>query len=285
MACGVPTRLPGPTRACVGPLPRLELQGATRTGHIVAFVSVARTEGHMNDTNLLIVRILARIDAVFLPMRKWKRPLPGNTSAARANYRAGLGVLWVAGGSALERTRLSRVLADAKAAGLVTVLGSAARVSHVALSEGAEARARALVGLPSLQEAVACARQIAQDTAGATWPWLIETVPAFTSWGEAGASSRFMDLEDTLLPALVRGWVDSNSDSHGRVAYRLTDEGAAALAGRQSWPAAEVEYDGELAEAYYAALKSALSALAGKERNPGEIGRHPLGCSDMRYPN
>jgi hypothetical protein len=50
-------------------------------------------------------------------------------------------------------------------------------------------------------------------------------------------------------------------------------------------PVAEADYNGELMEAHYAALRSALAALAGKERNPSGIGRHPLGCSEMRYPH
>jgi len=44
-----------------------------------------------------------------------------------------------------------------------------------------------------------------------------------------GSTDRLFDLECILYPALCRGWVTSNSDLDGRVAYLLTEAGREAL--------------------------------------------------------
>jgi hypothetical protein len=235
----------------------------------------------MNDTDALLVRILARTDATFLPIRDHKRPRPGNTALARIDYRHSRGIAWVAGGSAVDRSKSSRTLADAVAAGLVTVSGSRVRVSHVALTENAERRARALVGLPTLADAIVCARHIAEHVS--TGKWLIEPVLAGTNWGTADADERFMDIEDKLLPALIRGWVESGSDCYGRAAYRLTSDGAVSLEKNQSDSLVAGKTSEGASEEYHATIAITLAALGTNERNSSEIGQHSLSCSDMYY--
>lgn len=235
----------------------------------------------MNETDAILVRVLARTDATFLPLRDLRRPRPGNTALARIDYRTGLGVAWVAGGSAVERSRASRLLADAAATGLVALTGTQSRTSHVTLSEVAESRARALVGLPPLADAVACMRRIADRVA--VLSWLAEPALAGTDWGAPKAGEDFMDVEDALLPALTRGWVESNSDIYGRAAYRLTRIGAAALNRKHDGSPDGVTFADNACEEYHQTIKATLMMLAGKERDPSEVGSIPLSCSEMYY--
>ncbi len=187
-----------------------------------------------NPGDMLLVAVLGRVDAAFLPARQWTpRARAACIYEARRDYPK-RGVLWRPGGNASERKRNERRLGVLEVRGEVERSRNTLRTNAVRLTDMGEARARALAGLPGWDCALATLDELARLAPPGKGVW--ETWLADVEWADtADADARQMlaTVAEMALPALVRGWVVSNSTVQGHVHYALTAAGRAALA---DWP-------------------------------------------------
>jgi hypothetical protein len=227
-----------------------------------------------------LVSCLGATDAIWLPMRNWDRPRPGNTSAVRREYPT-TGAPYVHDGDADARREGSRVMDALAATGLVQVSGNT-RSHAVKLSERGEAIARSAAAMPSLAESLAKVREIAALTAAEPGRWVLEhDLAGPDGWSPDDETRReaLFDLEDLLLPALTRGLVGSNSTIRRNVAYRLTSTPIPKASPQKNLPKSE----DALMDFYYRERNRFDALLDGTERDPSSIGRIPLGgCQVQR---
>ncbi len=85
---------------------------------------------------------------------------------------------------------------------------------------------------------------------------------------------RFLDLEESLLPALARGWIVANSDTEGRVLYRMTTAGWGVIDGPPlARPRTTPAPDPAAATVYDERVKQVIARLGtAKPLHPNEIG-------------
>lgn len=220
----------------------------------------------MEDADRSLLSILAAVDAAFLPERPTERVWDVRAGPLRADYRSGLGIPWSSGGAA-NRMAASRALEALEEAGHVVRRAEAGRTTHVRLTDAGEARARSLVGLPSLLDAVRQGRKFKKYVDPDRW--LIEVIPAgleCEDWPkDRGTDDPLMNLEERMLPLLLRGWAKSIEDAHRHAYYAITQRGAKALAEKLP-PAPPDLYDQRAMEFYFDELGSAIKAL--KARKP-----------------
>jgi DNA-binding MarR family transcriptional regulator len=229
-----------------------------------------------------LIAILAVEDAIWVPVRDFKLPQPTNAYFGRKDFALGV-VPPFAGGSEGDRKTNERMLARLEDAGLVAVHRPKGRAATVRLTDAGEALARAVVGLPSLADAVELVRILADDPGhGPPEHWVPETAPACRAYGGTD-TSEYVKVEEQLLPALRRGWVESNANRHGQIFYRVVAESRAAI--QANPPAApDVGHDEDHRRAYYAAIREALDRLkAAEPRWAGELGFLPLPVSMGYY--
>jgi hypothetical protein len=175
----------------------------------------------------LLSRLLAVVDATFAPYRFRGTESPRVAAAVaerRQRYLAGLGVPFLIGGSGPERYRAHSELSKCIAAGWLVSVGSG------------KGRCCSL----TLEGEQHIAPLVARQVVGEAEPWTaLEAVAAFTRDGTTNAGHVLevdlvgidYDHDDVRkLPLLVAGWLDSSSDSQGRIGYRLTPSGRDALA-------------------------------------------------------
>jgi hypothetical protein len=174
----------------------------------------------------LAIETLSRIDAVWTPCRFSSM----TTKAVAAIYeqREADGVLVVGGGSVRDRVSHHRMLASARAAGVLVVSGDARPL--VKLTAEAEASARSLCGLDSLFASFPLMASIDKAAArcGTNCGFVGEDDVLGKPYDQL-QSHDLVRLENKLLPLLVRGWLESDCDSEGRVGYRITEAGRAAV--------------------------------------------------------
>lgn len=235
----------------------------------------------------ILLAILAATDAVFIPDRD---PLAHPRHAViyeRRKAFAYSGIPWAServlpGLDDTGRKQVQRMLDELAIAGLVqTFQPKGAKTLGASLSAAGEARARALAGLPALCDALAAVGQLADllrsDAACAFQgrTWLPETARAGVPWGDHEHRHAFVELEETFLPALVRGWAESNCSVQGHCWYALTDAGREQL-GKPARPTPEQPASNDQARReYYFRMKNEMYALASAkpdcEREIGEI--------------
>jgi hypothetical protein len=238
----------------------------------------------MDDRTRILTQILADTDAVWLPNRRWSRPRPTNVHFARLAFGKG-GVPWESG----EPTEAGRKAAQRELEELAKArLVRASRLRRVKtlavrLSEPADADMRERIGLAGLYSAWLSMHEIARHSRRPPELFtdvyiaerkLIGDKPPETYRREA------VIVEDMLLPALVRGYVDSNADTQGRVSYMLTPAGWEWL-DRGEAPPEDLRDDAPLgrdAATWYAErLQTSLDRLGTADAaEPREIGLLPL---------
>lgn len=234
----------------------------------------------------ILLAILAATDAVFIPDRD---PLARPRHAViyeRRKAFAQSGVPWASekvlpGLDEAARKQVQRMLDELALEGQVlTFQPKAAKTLGVHLSDTGDERARALAGLPALGDALRVLGQLAElERTDATSAylgrtWLPETALAGVRWGDNARRQAFVQVEEQLLPALVRGWVESNCSVQGHCWYSLTEAGRRQIS-RHDTPAMLPPANDQARREYYFRVQSELHALAAArpdcEREIGEI--------------
>lgn len=197
----------------------------------------------MTRRDELLLKILAEIDAVFLPLRNWTRPLPTVLYERRRDYPS-MGIRWTPGNpTETGRKQAQRDLEDLVDTGLaISCRPKNVKTLGVRLTDHGESYARALFGIDALGCALEALRTINRladhpDAAGrgCVCEDLITGIPHVEAAGNRDKKIEYSAMESTALPALIRGWMESNSDIHGRVWYWLTDAGRGVLENPPTW--------------------------------------------------
>jgi hypothetical protein len=247
------------------------------------------TLSELSMSDQILLAILAATDAIFIPDRDpLARPRHAVIYERRKAYFQG-GIPWAServlpGVDETGRKQIQRLLDELALKGMVlTYQPQAAKTLGVRLSDVGEARARAAIGLPALSDALATLGQLfaleltdaPRAFLGRTW--LPETALAGIRWGDNENRQQFVKVEEKLLPALTRGWAESNCSVMGHCWYSLTDAGRKQL----SQPVAtfgNLPTFSELAKReYYTRVEQERHALYGvKPEMEREIGQIPM---------
>jgi hypothetical protein len=243
----------------------------------------------------ILLAVLSATDAVFLPDRD---PLAHPRHVVIHERRQGFvhgGVPWAServlpGLDDAARKQVQRSLDELALEGLVlTYQPKGAKTLGVRLAHSGDARARALVGLPTLHDAVGLLAQLADITRhdatcaflGRTW--VAETALAGVRWGDHANRHRFVEIEDRLLPALVRGWAVSNCSVQGHCWYSITSAGRELLTQQPAVAMTEgvVSCESARREYYHRVRQELLTLAAAKPECEREIGEIPMPVSPM----
>lgn len=224
-----------------------------------------------DDAARLLVRVLGRQDAVWLPIRcsEWEHPRPAAIYHAQQAYRRNGGITIVIGGSSAERKSGERSIDRLLAAGYLKAR-QRKRGRLLWLADVAEDRVRQLCGLPGLWLSFETARRFNQD-------WVRET--AFNDgkgWGD-GRSQELNFVEALMLPCLIRGIVHASSTIHGHVLYQR-------LKASPPWPVPteDVEPDETLTRYYYEERSTERQRIVtNPETSPTELGFVPLSLAAL----
>lgn len=188
----------------------------------------------------ILVTILAATDAVFIPDRD---PLHRNRRRVlyeRTRDYPARGVPWESERALPEldeagRKRAQRALEGLVARGLVVACRAGGKTAGVRLTDAGEALARARCGLPDFDAARVEAERLRRFTSHESAcgflrkVWTPETVPAGVEWGDNDRRNELVQLEERLLPALVRGFVVSNCSIQGHCWYSIHPNPAVAV--------------------------------------------------------
>jgi len=229
----------------------------------------------------ILAAVLGATDALWRPIRDWRGPRPGNTYLAREEHRA-RGVPWASGaGSDADRKAVERELRAMAREGLIHAAAPHGRTTRVKLTDAGEQAARRLLGLPGLYESwTACcelARLSKRRAKLLTDVWIGERQLAAKR--PADLKSELLAVETMMLPALIRGFMEANSDFHGRASYRLTSAGWAWTdAGPPDWEATvTAEPIPEAWDIYGQAYREMTARLGTRDsRTANELGFIPL---------
>ncbi len=241
----------------------------------------------------LLCRLTGELWATFAP---WRGPWNGGGATAayqgRRAFRNGAGLRWRnKGRDRDEREAILSVLGQLERSGLLVRRIEQTRVVAVRLSDVGIERACSLAGAPCWRDGrevserlAACADERATMThLGTRWTaeWaLAGTPPQWARCGsdEVGRAHRRLlsGLEERAIPALVRGWLVSGADLHGRVWYSLTDGGRAALAGSPPEEVGGIDAADDCALAWREGAHAMQVRLAAAPRSEREIGLLPL---------
>lgn len=238
----------------------------------------------MNETDTLLVRILAETDALWRPMRAadWVGDAAGVLHERRQRYATAGVQLDQPDRTIRSRMPFLRLLDAMQASGLLTHQSHDKR-HHAKLTDTGEVIARRLVGGPELDEAHALLRRLVAlevDTPHGrlcSELWLANA----RNYGPPQATTAICEVEFIVLPALAREFAVSRSDMHGRVWYLATPAGRAFAAGPAPiMPPDLPEPSGDACDLYHDVLLAARAALRDAEPDaPGELGYVPLPCS------
>jgi len=210
-----------------------------------------------NDDKSILMGVLVDTDVLFLPFRfSASNRAPAAAVAERRALFALRGIPLVGGGSATDRKSFERQLSGLAAAGLLEINRTRSRSVFGKFTPGGDDVARTMFPSSRVDEA---------------WPHMERLRAVEIAFGAKsnagfiaehdviepdkidGADSRpFLDLEDSLLPLLARGYVESYGDAVGRIGYRTTTSGRAALSKGKPSPIATADYCPELADAFIA---------------------------------
>jgi hypothetical protein len=244
----------------------------------------------MQLTDDILLAILAATDAVFIPDRD---PMDFNRHTVLYERRRDFpdtGVPWASekampGLDEAGRKQVQRALEDLVGQGLVDALRpKGAKTVGVRLTDAGEARVRAMCGLPLFEGAQAVVDQltslVSDDSAcmANTRIWTPETKLAGVEWGDNTRKHLLVDVEERLLPALVRGQVVSNCTVRGHCWYSVHPKPTP----MPPMPA-DLPSRLELARGqYYGRLKHELAELRMAEPlNSREIGEIPMPVCPM----
>lgn len=251
----------------------------------------------LDPSDRILIGIVAATDAIHWPQRDPSARSWSRFAVARTACRA-WGVPWTATAAADHERRAERdALAGLIADDLILRASSPGdRIIRLRLTDAGESRARGLAGLPSLAESFAAMRRLAKlqrtspeavcnpSTSPPGW-WTRETTVAGKDYPalnrERPPFKCLRRVAERLLPMLLRGWIESNSDNAGHVCYRVTDAGLSALPSPPTFTASDAERDDEAVEHYAAAFNRASERIASVDEpsGRGEIGPVPLPSS------
>ncbi|MCC6909443.1 MAG: hypothetical protein IT430_15995 [Phycisphaerales bacterium] len=190
-----------------------------------------------------------------------------------------------------ERDENVEALGRLERHGLLTRRVEKTKVLRVRLLDAGIERACSLAGAPCWGDGrEVCERLADVDDERATmmhlgtrWTaeWALAGTPA--NWAACGgdetgrANRRLLSkLEETAIPALIRGWLESGSDLHGRAWYSLTDGGRAALEDPQPEVGSGIDAADDCALAWRMGANAMYTRMAAAPRSEREIGLLPL---------
>ncbi len=243
--------------------------------------------------DILLCRLTGELWATFAP---WRGPWNGGGATAaylgRRAFRNRAGLRWRnKGRDREEREAILTVLGQLERSGLLVRRIEQTRVVAVRLSEAGIGRACGLAGAPCWFDGRTVCEQLAacDDTQacmthlGKRWiaEWALAGTPPF--WAGCGgnevgrANRRLLSvLEEKAIPALIRGWLESGADLHGRVWYATTDAGRDALAEAPPDEPKDINADDDCALAWREGAHTMQVRLAAAPRSEREIGLLPL---------
>jgi hypothetical protein len=174
-------------------------------------------------------------------MRDWSPPGPANTYLARRDF-ADHGVQWHSGeGTEAGRKGTQRVLETLASQGRVKLFRPrGVKAISVRLTDEGDRWARGLCELPGLETALVRLAEVVGLCARLRKVCVTEEALAGVAWGTPGAGRTYARVEDEVLPALVRGWLESSADFYRHVYYHATAPGKRELAERNVAPARTV---------------------------------------------
>jgi hypothetical protein len=199
---------------------------------------------------MILLRILATVDATFAPFRAEARGPISNRmvditscSAAMQRQRAyleGGGVPYFSSGTSAQRKETERLLGELESSGMLRLHGRSGRREGVSLTDFGDSVARWLAAMPmlctawetfeflqALHEGSGCKGLIPEH-------WFIGQAPD----DDPHLVAKVTEIEQRFAPFLCRGLVRGSSDNSGRAAYVITTEGREALAaGKPAMPA------------------------------------------------
>jgi hypothetical protein len=234
----------------------------------------------MNDNSATLIEILAMTDGIFKPMRQadWTPPVPAVIYEHRTRFESD-GVPWASGDSSVAgRKRTQRQLEGLAEAGLVTICKQKRR-SGVKLTDRGDIIARALAGIPNIDAGHSSLCEILKYQDGKVCELLLAGLKRYD---ETDATTHEVWIvQRMMLPALWRGWVESNSDVYGHVQYRTTDLGRAIAKRKEpTLPPDLPAKDNEVNEIYTESTLSYRDQLrAATPEQTREIGYIPLSAS------
>ncbi len=243
--------------------------------------------------DLLLCRLAGELWAVFAP---WRGPWNGGGAAAaylgRRAFRNGAGLRWRnKGRDRDEREAILSVLGQLERSGLLVRRIEQTRVVAVRLRDAGIDRACSLAGAPCWADGRAVCQRLAElndaratmTHLGTRWTaeWALADTPPY--WGACGndetgrANRRHLSvLEEQAIPALVRGWLQSGADLHGRAWYSITAAGRAALTEAPPDAPAAIDAGEDCALAWREGAHTMQVRLAAAPRSDREIGLLPL---------
>ncbi len=188
----------------------------------------------------ILIDLLAATDAVWSPLRVWSPPRPCNIHELRKRYGSG-GIAWSSDQvSAAGRKASQRAIESLADRAIVIITRHAGRASLVRLSEHGDAIARRLTqeatGMSYATECLQRLARLAGKPGTGIDGYVPETLATGTVWGD-GNEDVLGQFQFDILPALVRGWVVSETTVHGHAWYKLTDNGLGVVAGHIEPPA------------------------------------------------
>jgi hypothetical protein len=239
----------------------------------------------MTPTDRIIVQLLAIRNAAFAPVRKFVVNNQNANAFIMRRRHGETGSPWASGAAGpMARKRAQRALEDAVAAALVSPVLSGNKTVAVRLTDAGERQAAALCGqfLPGDIEsrdvlAAIILRKTKAVGAGTVPEDDLRALPFVKLW-KLNRNGELLLIQDTLLPYIVRGFVDARSTVHGNVRYWLSGDRPDAFTFGK--PADADLYSVEADRFYTAAFDNERERLAAADAfDASEIGPCPLPVS------
>jgi hypothetical protein len=242
----------------------------------------------------IMLSILASTDAVFIPDRDPCTPRRHAAVCDRRLLFTQVGIPWSSenvqrGLDETGRKQVQRALDELAGRNrVISFQPNTVKTLGVRLTEQGDQYARALAGLPGVADAVPMVERLialekGPDACGFLGRiWIPEPVLAGVRWGDDERRQAFVDVEERLLPALVRGWVGSNCSVYGHCWYCVRLAGRKDL--RESLLPMELPSVLEQARGEYCSrIREESEGLStAQPRCDREIGEIPMPLSPIR---
>jgi len=184
----------------------------------------------MDAKNDILLTILARTDALFMPLRGncFKR----TAAWERRKLFADCGIDWPEQDRTPSgRQAARREAADLKASGDIEVLGAGGSNLRCKLTSEADDGLRQAIGLNNYAGSLLWVDELwrLRDSPDgfddADLSWTSEAALTGTPWGCDDLRWKYVELSESLMPALHRGLIESGCSSQGHCWYGLSGEG------------------------------------------------------------
>jgi hypothetical protein len=176
-----------------------------------------------------LVTLLARERALFRPFRSFDWSTPGAVPARsqlQRDFRQ-RGLPWTVGGDANARKASEKQITELREAGLIESSGRT-KARRVQLTNKGRQLAESLAGVPRLEyDSLLLVRFLLE--CGRAGRLISELLPSgLKNYDDADAQNNLWSAQCGAIPAVIAGWLQVESDCHGRVAYKVTPAGEAA---------------------------------------------------------